>query len=90
MLEAKEQVFFKEKKVFNKLFSGDLYKKQKKSLEKYFVMQYPIEENKKGLHKVSARFLALSNKISTVQTIVLISSRGQGSFRGLEASRPRT
>ena len=30
-----------------------------------------------------------SNKISTVQKIVLSSSRGQGNFRGLEASRPR-
>ena len=36
-----------------------------------------------------SRFLALSNKISTVQKIVLSSSRGQGNFRGLEASRPR-
>ena len=49
----------------------------------------PIEENKKGLRKFSARFLAFSNKISTVQKIVLSSSRGQGNFRGLEASRPR-
>ena len=49
----------------------------------------PIEENKKGLRKFSARFLAFSNKISTVQKIVLSSGRGQGNFRGLEASRPR-
>ena len=49
----------------------------------------PIEENKKGVCKVSARFLAFSNKISTVQKIMLSSSRGQGNFRGLEASRPR-
>ena len=49
----------------------------------------PIEENKKGVRKFSARFLAFSNKISTVQKIVLSSSRGQGNFRGLEASRPR-
>ena len=49
----------------------------------------PIEENKKGVLKFSARFLAFSNKISTVQKIVLSSSRGQGNFRGLEASRPR-
>ena len=50
----------------------------------------PIEENKKGVRKFSARFLAFSNKISTVQKIVLSSSRGQGNFWGLEASRPRT
>ena len=49
----------------------------------------PIEENKKGVRKFFARFLAFSNKISTVQKIVLSSSRGQGNFRGLEASRPR-
>ena len=35
--------------------------------------------------KFSARFLAFS----TVQKIVLSSSRGQGNFRGLECLRPR-
>ena len=50
----------------------------------------PIEENKNGVRKFSARFLAFSNEISTVQKIVLFSSRGQGNFQGLEASRPRT
>ena len=49
----------------------------------------PSEENKKGVRKVFARFLAFSNKISTVQKVVLSSSRGQGNFRGLVASRPR-
>ena len=49
----------------------------------------PIEKNKKGVRKFSARFLAFSNEISTVQKIVLSSSRGQGNFRELEASRPR-
>ena len=47
------------------------------------------EENRKGVRKFSARFLAFSNEISTVQKIVLSSSRGQADFRGLEASRPR-
>ena len=50
----------------------------------------PSEENNKGVRKFSARFLAFSNEISSVQKIVLSSSRGQGNFRGLEASRPRT
>ena len=50
----------------------------------------PIAKNKKGIYKFSARFLAFSNKISTVQKIVLSSSRGQGNFRGPKASRPRT
>ena len=49
----------------------------------------PNEENKKGVRKFSARFLTFSNKILTVQKIVLSSSRGQGNFWGLEASRPR-
>ena len=46
-------------------------------------------ENKKGIRKFSTRFLAFSNKISTVQKIVLSSTRGQSNFRGLEASRSR-
>ena len=50
----------------------------------------PSEENKKDVRKFSARFLAFSNEISTIQKIVLFSSRGQGNFRGLEASRHRT
>ena len=48
-----------------------------------------VRKTKKGVRKFSARFLAFSNEISTVQKIVLSSSRGQGNFRGLEASRPR-
>ena len=50
----------------------------------------PIEENRKGVRRFFARFLTFSNKISTVQKTVLSSSRGQSSFRGLEALRPRT
>ena len=50
----------------------------------------PIANNKKGLRKFFARFLAYSNKISMLHKIVLSSSRGQGNFRGIEASRPRT
>ena len=38
----------------------------------------PMAENKKGLRKFSARFLSFS----TVQKIVLSSSRGLGNFRG--------
>ena len=40
----------------------------------------PSEENEKGVGKFSARFLAFSNEISTVQKIVLSSSRGHGNF----------
>ena len=67
------KIFFQAKKVFKNFFSGD----------------FRLRKTKKGLRKFSARFLALFNKISTVQKIVLSSSRGQGNFRGLEASRPR-
>ena len=57
---------------------------------KKFFRRSPIVEKKKHVCKFSARFLAFSNKISSVQKIVLSWSRGQGNFRGLEASRPRT
>ena len=59
----------------------------------------PSEENKKVFANFPARFLAFSNEISTVQKIVLSSSRGQAIFedlrlrdqgQGLEASRPRS
>ena len=47
------------------------------------------KQNKKVICKFSARFLEFSNKVSTVQKIVLSSSREQANFRGLEDSRPR-
>ena len=72
------------KKVFKKIFQA------KKVFKKFFSGDFHLSKTKKGLRKFSARFLALSNKISTVQKIVLSSSRGEGNFRGLEASRPRT
>ena len=65
--------FFQAKKVFKKFYSGDFH----------------LRKTKQGLPKFSARFLALSNKISTVKKIVLSSIQGQGNFRGLETSRPR-
>ena len=40
----------------------------------------PSKENKKGVRKFSARFLAFFKEISAVQKIVLSSSRGQGNF----------
>ena len=99
MLEARTQaqVFFLQKKIFKfffvdlqknglqKIFSGDL--PEKRSPNKFFRRS---PKKTKGLRKFSARFLAFSNKIFTAQKIVLSSSRGQGNFRGLEASRSRT
>ena len=88
------QVFSK-KKVFKKIFQvisklGLQKKFQAKMVFKiFFLGDFHVRKAKKGLCKFSARFLALSKKISPVQKIVLSSSRSQGNFRGLEASRPR-
>ena len=60
-----------------------------KEVLKIFFKRSP-NENKKGLHKISAKFLAFSNKILMIQKIVLFSRREQGNFRGFVASRPRT
>ena len=58
----------------------------------------PIAENKKGIYKFSARFLAFSDKISTVQKkccpraedrAIFEDLRLRGQGQGLEASRPR-
>ena len=76
-----------QKKRSPKFFSGDFPKKKS---SKFFFRRSPIAENKKRLHKFFARFLTFSNKILMVQKIVLSSSRGQGNFRGLKASKPRT
>ena len=81
------QVFSKKKEGLEKFFLSDL---KKKGLQKIFFRRFPLEENKKRCSQFLCEFLALSNKILTVQEIVLSSSRGQGNFRGLEASRPRT
>ena len=72
------------KKSLQNFFSGE------KGLQKFFSGDLHLRKTKKGLRKFSARFLAFSNDISTVQKIVLSLSQGQGNFRGLEASRPRT
>ena len=71
------------KKVFKKIFQA------KKVFKNFFSGDFHMRKTKKGLRKFSERFLALSNQISTIQKIVRSSSRGQGNFRGLEASRPR-
>ena len=72
------------KKSLQNFFSGE------KGLQKFFSGVLHLRKTKKGLRKFSVRFLAFSNDISTVQNIVLSLSQGQGNFRGLEASRPRT
>ena len=76
-----------QKKRLQKFFSGDLKKRTskffsgEKDLQKNFLGDLHLSKTKKGLHKFFVRFLAVFNKISTVQKIVLSSSRGQGNFR---------
>ena len=55
---------------------------KKKGLKKFFSVDL---KKKNGLEN---HFVPIY-KILTIQKIVLTSSRGQGNFRGLEASRPR-
>ena len=71
----------RKKKGLHKNFSGDLKKKKKRSLQKFFKRS----PQKNVFQKI---FQAL-HKILTIQKIVLSSNRGQANFRGLEASRPR-
>ena len=80
------KIFFRrsQKKGLQKNFSG------KKGLKTNFSGDLHFRKTRKCLRKFSSRLLALSNKNSTVQKIVLSSSRGQGNFRGIKASRPRT
>ena len=85
-----------QKKGLEKIFLSDFKKRsskiffRQKRSSKFFFRRFSLEENKKGLRKFSARFLALSNKILTVKKIVRSLCRGQGNFRELEVSRPRT
>ena len=66
--------FFQAKKVFKKFLSGDLY------------LRKPKKRSLQIFREVSCVFQRNFNG----SKIVLSSSRGQGNFRGLEASRPRT
>ena len=82
MLEAKakdqghRQQVFSRKKGLQNFFSGDL---KKKVFKEFFPEK-----------TVSKKLFQVVYKILTFPKIVLSSSRGQGNFRGLEASRPRT
>ena len=82
MLKAKDQGHRRKCSPKNKkvceIFSGDL----KKNLQTNF------RANSKT--NVFKNIFQPIYKILTTQKIVLSSSRGQGNFRGLEASMPRT
>ena len=76
------QVFSKKKKVFKNFF------RRKRSSKNFFQAIYTRGNQKRSLQifrKVSGVFHRNFNG----SKIVLSSSRGQGNFRGLEASRPR-
>ena len=64
-LEAKDTgaSVLQKKEGFQKNFSSKL---KKKVFKKFFSGDFHLRKTKKGLRKFSARFLALSNKISTV------------------------
>ena len=95
MTEDTDANVLKKKKGFQKFFSCDL---KKKGLQKNFsgekglqnfVFRRSLLETKRSLQnfrKVSGVFQRNFNG----SRIVLSTSRGQGNFRGLEASRPRT
>ena len=82
MLEAKDQGHKrkrfpkKKKKGLRKNFSGDLQKK--KSSQKFF-KQSPRTN-------VFQKIFQVLHEILTIQKILLLSSRGQANFRGLEVS----
>ena len=99
MLEAKDQGHrcinvLQKKKVFknffrrsqkqrcSKIFSGNL---KKTGLQNFF-QAISKNETKTRLFKI---FFQAIYKILTIQKTVLSSSRGQGNFQGLGASRPR-
>ena len=65
---------------------ASVLQKKKKVFKKFFLSDLYLRKPKKSLCRFSVRFLAFSNG----SRIVLSSSRGQGNFRRLEASRPRT
>ena len=87
---------FSKKKGLQNFSSGDL----KKSLQKFFSGEKGLQNFFSGglyLRKPKKSFLQIFRKVSGVfqrnfngSKIVLSSSRGQGNFRELETSRPRT
>ena len=78
--------------------SASALQKKKESTQKFF-RQSPKQKQKRSSQKffwrspqknVFQKIFQVLHKISTIQKIVLSSSRGQANFRGLKASRPRT
>ena len=90
------QVFF-EKKKSSKFFSGNLKKKvfknffqAKQVFKKFFSGDLYLRKPKKRSLQIFCGVSGVFQRNFNGSKIVLSSSRGQGNFRGLEASRPRT
>ena len=73
-----------EKKVLKIFFHAISKKKKKKGFQRIFSSDFLKRKTNKVFANFSGRFLAFSDKLLTVQKIVLSSSREQGNFRGLE------
>ena len=71
------QVLFEKKKVFKRIFQAISKKKKKRSSQKFF--------KRSPQKNVFQTIFQALHKISTIQKLVLSSSRGQANFRGLEA-----
>ena len=76
----------KKKKERKKRSSEKFFRQSRKKKERFSEKIFRRFPEKTVFQKI---FQAL-HKLLTTQKIVLSSSRGQGNFRGLEASRPRT
>ena len=99
------QMFSKKKKT-SKFFSGDIKKKKvfknvfqaKKVFKNFFSGDFYLRKSKKGLCRFSARFLAFSNKISTVKKRCCPRAENRAIFEDLRlrgqgqnvSSKPRT
>ena len=86
----------KKKKVFKNFFQAILKKKvknffqAKKVFKKFFFRRSVLEETKKRSLQIFRKVSRVFQRNFNSSKIELSSSRGQGNFRGLEASRPRT
>ena len=85
------------KNVFKKFFSGDLKKKvfknffqAKKVFKKFFSGNIYLRKPKKRSLQIFREVSGVFQRNFYGSKIMLYLSRGQGNFRGLETSRPRT
>ena len=85
------------KKALQKFFSGDLKKRsskiffrRKRSSKFFFSGDLYLRKPKKRSLQIFRKVSGVYQRNFNGSKIVLTSSRGQGYFRGLEASRPRT